>query len=194
MSHTKAQLEDGARAIAYRVEQLAGVGMFVGGNSRLRGGWRESLTVHNAVVESGLANARALAEFLMDNKAYVHRSMFGAALWSDDVLTIAGRIYGEVSKHLGHATICAPEGAVHPGRWPLPEIALALVGGIERLHESLDAEHAAMFTPSPRQAWLELSVASAHFHFTDLSENDGVAALTKAVTEHLTRLGVVASS
>ncbi len=136
---TPVQLERGARAIAYRTQQLSyGVillldwplpGLRVGVDNVLK----------NALVESGLANARALAHFFGDKKSDVHFTAY-APKWSDDVTKIASEIDGPISRYLGHASYGGKKGEPHPGQWPLPEMAVILVGAGARFVDSLGSE------------------------------------------------------
>ena len=93
----------------------------------------------NALVESGLANARALAHFFGDKKSDVHFTAY-APKWSDDVTKIASEIDGPISRYLGHASYGGKKGEPHPGQWPLPEMAVILVGAGARFVDSLGSE------------------------------------------------------
>ena len=111
-------------------------------------------SIRNAVVESALSNARGLAYFFT-RPADVYTSMF-IAEWNDPVVAIAAAVEEPISRHLSHATKGVKDGEPHPGVWPVPEMAVALVGGLARFVAALPTEGVALFVPSPAHTFAVL--------------------------------------
>ncbi len=187
-SQTRAQLENGAQGIAYRAEQLAEVTTLLHCGLTL---WvpddRVRKTIRNALIESALVNARALAWFFT-RESDVNTSMF-LCNWEDDVVTLAGEVIGPVSRHLGHATTGSKEGERQPGEWPIPELAVALVRGLARFVLGLDGRsksyELSWFTPSPVDTYRDFMALNPISSPTKVSDNPSVGRLTKALQQHL---------
>ena len=134
-------------------------------------------------------NARALAWFFTKEAGgNVNASMF-LPKWEDDVVPIAAEVVHPISQHLGHAMTGAKEGEEHPGEWPLPELAVVLVGGLSRFVDALDAAtenfEVNWFTPSPSDTYQQLTALNLLSLPTTVSRNPSVAALTKALQQYL---------
>jgi hypothetical protein len=185
---TRAQLKNGAEGIAYRAEQLAGVAALF--HQRIPVGVRDAgflTTIQNALVESARVNARALAWFFT-RESDVNTSMFPSN-WEDDVVSVARKI-GPISQHLGHASTGSEEAEQHPGRWPIPELAVILVGGHARFVQALDRNNETYevnwFTPSPVDTYhRDLTAVDPLSSPTEVSDNPSVAKLTKALQHYL---------
>jgi hypothetical protein len=180
---TRAQLENGAHGIAYRAWSLAGVASLIRRQVQIRAEPRDRLTISNSLIASALVDARALAWFFTD-ASDVNVAMFDPS-WTDDVTAVVGEIVAPVSRHLGHATTGDKAGEPHPGQWPIPELAVVLVGGLARFFEALDPSNAAYdrawFTPSPRDTYDELMKLDPLGVRTLRSDNPNVRKLTIAL-------------
>lgn len=177
----RAQLENGATGIAYRAWQLAGVASLLRRQVALQGAdRRDVITVSNALVESALVNSRVLGWFFT-SKSDVNVSMFEPG-WTDDVIDLAREVESPVSRHLGHGTTGNRTGELHPGQWPIPELAVVLTGGLARFVDALDPNSPtydrAWFTPSPRDTYDELMKLDPVGVRTLRSANPGVRDLT----------------
>jgi hypothetical protein len=190
---TRPQLENGAHGISYRAEQLAGVvGLYVPAGPRVfvRAADRDYLTmVNSALVESALVNARALAWFFFgQSDKYVNAAMFSPQ-WHDDVSTIGRKIIGPIARHLNHSSLGEEGGEKHPGEWPLPELAVILVGGLARFVQSLRAtsrgSEGGWFDPSPIETYDKLMAVRPLSKPTPESKNRSVAHLTRALQQYL---------
>jgi hypothetical protein len=182
--NTPAQVENGARAVAYRAEQLAGVASLRRFHAE---NMRAATTMQNALVESALVNARGLAWFFT-RKSDVHTSMF-LTDWSDSVVAVARKIVPPISRHLGHVTAGAPEGEPHPGVWPIPELAVVLVGAVARFVRSLDPSsdsyELGWFRPSPIGSYDDLMAIDPLASPAAVSDNPSVAKLTRTLRRYL---------
>ena len=146
--------------------------------------------IRNALIESALANARALAYFFMpqphDDDA--HFSHYDSE-WTHPISAITGRIIGAASEHLAHAKLGARQGEPHPGAWPTAELAVALTGAVADLFAGLDAASSAYevgwFTPDPATTRDELQMLEVRSYPTPLSDHPNVAALTRALQGYL---------
>ncbi len=179
---TNAQLATGAHAVAYRAEQLVVCFAVLFRTGFAAPAWTRQ-SIRNAVVESALSNARGLAYFFT-RSADVHTSMY-IAEWNDPVVAIAAAVEEPISRHLSHATKGAKEGEPHPGAWPVPEMAVALVGGLARFVAGLATEGGACFVPSPANTFAVLEAFDPLTKPTEVSENESVAKLTHALQKYL---------
>ena len=186
-SPSRAQRRNGAQGIAYRAEQLARVAALFHHGIPFEVRDDRFVTVRNALVESALVNAQALAWFFT-RKSDVNTAMFDRN-WKDDVSTVARNVIEPVSRHLGHATTGSEEGEKHPGQWPIPELAVVLVGGlarfVEALHGSSQRYELNWFTPSPVDTYSDLMARNPLSTATRVSVNPSVGALTEALQQHL---------
>ena len=166
---TDAQLAAAARAVSYRCQQLAGTARLIGRPNALlkfdidEDGWSPALTVTNAVVESALINARAIAFFVVAGRKGEARAVdfervrrnSAPGVPSQEIVELARtRILGPVSAHLAHVMhdrkLQNDQEPTHPGAWPIPELALVLVGAVADLVGSLEPAWALKFRPDPR--------------------------------------------
>ncbi len=180
---TDAQVRNGAKAISYRAKQLADVAIMITLKVEIQIPPRFGETVTNAVLEGALTNARALAYFFME-RSDIRASMFHSE-WDNDLAQLTRTIESTVSRHLSHATTGAKDGEVHPGAWPVIELAVVLVGGLARFMELLDKEEAASFVPAPVPIYNELIRHNPTATPTDVSQNASVGELTKALQDYL---------
>jgi hypothetical protein len=187
---SKAQLRKASGNLSYRSQQLAEVvSLMVTGFPAL---FEDDIriVITNAFVEAALVNSRALAYFLTPSPRQrdVHFSHF-APDWKNDVCAVAGRIVGVVSEYLAHASLGDRLDQSHPGAWPLPELALVLVGGCSDFVLSLDAScddyEVTWFTPSPANTYRRLLDNEAVKRQTPRSDNPKVAELTTVLQQHL---------
>lgn len=186
---TDAQLIRGAAAIAYRAEQLGGVATMIAMRASVGGpDPRLVVTVRNSLVESGLVCARTLARFFMTGTANVNTSMFVTS-WNDAVISVAPDIWHTISRYLDHVSVGTPEGDLHPGDWPIPELAMTLTGGLSRfigmLEDSITVRMAAWFQPNPGEIHARLMRTNPLAVPTVKSANVNVAALTRSLQSHL---------
>jgi hypothetical protein len=147
---------------------------------------RSLITINNALVESALVNARALAWFLTVHGSDVSIAMYGVPP-EDDLVELDREIVRAVSRHLSHVTTGSPEGEPHPGAWPICELAEVLVFRLAKFVRGLeesDLSKATWFAPSPIETWHELQ-ADTSGSATSISSNPAVARLTKALQRHL---------
>ncbi len=148
---------------------------------------RAARTMQNALVESALVNARALAWFFT-RKSDVHTSMF-LTDWSDSVVTVARKIVPPISRHLGHVTPGAPEGEPDPGVWPIPELAVVLIGAVARFVQALDQNgrdyELGWFAPSPVESYNDLMAIDPLAPPAPVSDNPSVAKLTNTLRRYL---------
>jgi hypothetical protein len=181
------QRANGARAIAYRVEQLTDVTM------SLR--QPHPLVIRRALIDSALVNARVLGWFFTRPQD-VHYSLYGDKPDDDALLVVAGLVEEPVSRHAGHGTVGAKTGELHPGAWPIPELAAVLVGGVARFVERLDAPERDWFAqrlgaygiiagPPPSAYDAGLIVVGAAQTRTEVSLNPSVGALTRGLQEYI---------
>jgi hypothetical protein len=186
-SPTTAQLENGARAVAFRAWQLAGVAMMLHAGEVLRGADQRSLyTIQNALVESALVNARGLAWFLTAHGNDVSLEMYGLPR-DDEVGKLRGVIVSTISQHVSHVTTGRPEGEPLPGAWPICELADVLVGRLAQSVRELEASDpikATWFDPSPIETQHELLAETSGFA-TTISDNPAVGRLTTALQRYL---------
>jgi hypothetical protein len=185
---TRAQLKNGAQGIAYRAEHLAELAALFHSGLPIRvPDARVVKTIRNALIESALVNARALAWFFTQTSD-VNTSMLRSK-WEDDVVTVAGKVIGPVSQHLSHATTGSKTGEKHPGEWPISELAVVLVGGLARFVQALDGSsetyELSWFTPSPVDTYRDLMALNPLSSPTRVSDNPSVGGLTRALHQHL---------
>jgi hypothetical protein len=191
---TRAQLENGARGISYRAWQLAGVASLICREVRIGvSSERDAVTITNALVESGLVNARAVAYFFT-RPSDVHISNFGPG-WADDVIGMARKVEAPVSRHLSHATTGEKGGEVHPGAWPIVELAVVLIDGLVRFVEDLGPASpdydVAWFQPSPVQTYSELMALDPLANPTQVSNSPSVGNLTVELQQYRKDHGVL---
>ena len=102
---TTRQLETQAHALSYRAQQLAYVALLQsrGVVGRIDDAFVRGV-IRNALIESALSHARALAYFLSGSPHDIdmHFSDFNSD-WVDAVSEQTGRIIGLVSEHLAHS-------------------------------------------------------------------------------------------
>lgn len=186
---TPEQLENGARGIAYRAWQLARCTELNDASCKEKAPepWIRD-AVKNAIIESALVNARALACFLGGGQRDVNWQMY-VSKWDDKVKKIVKPVVTAVSQHLAHASTGAEAGELHPGAWPIPELAIALVGGLARFVKALDLHSKtydpSWFAPSPVERYDALVALDLLSRPTPESKNPKVGELTKALQEHL---------
>jgi len=192
------QLRNGARGIAYRAQQLTnvailqnrvGVARILNLESLSNEGHRRIVvtTLSNALIESALANARTLAFFLHERRreADLHYSHF-IPEWADDVSTVTGRAIGTISEYLSHSQVGSrdPLEHVHPGEWPVGELALVLVSGVNRLVSALGSDQQAWFEHMP-STYEGLMSADFRSVATQLSQNPKVRQMTEDLQSYL---------
>lgn len=187
---TDAQLSQAAGGISYRAQQLAHAVVLVrAGFSRfLAPGVSE--TVQNALVESALTNARAMAYFLAPRPKNndVHFSHYSST-WVTPLSDVHGVIIGVVSEHLSHSTLGSPEGRMHPGEWPLTELAQALLGPMADLVTHLgvvNPDYEVWFRPSPSGPY-DMVVDLSWPEVDTVDRNEKVQMLTARLQSHLDR-------
>lgn len=193
---TEAQRRNGALGVAYRSQQLARVGVLMATRVNLRSPVAWSLeAVNNALIESALINARALAYFFADNTdKNVNVHWYGLTS-PNDLRSVAGMIIGAVSESLGHATKGEVDGTPHPGAWPITEAATVLVGELARAVESLRAhgsETADWFAPDPSEQVVLLEIHQLATAGDRISEHPTIAALTTSLRNYLKGTGSAA--
>ena len=185
---TRQQLRNGASGIAYRAWQLAGVAELLHGAGLRAPDPRAATTANNALIESALGNARGLAWFFT-RRSDVHFSMYDPTWSNDDIVAVAAKVEEPVSRFFSHASKGDRESDKHPGIWPVPELALVLVGSLATLVGSLnsssDAYDLAWFSPSPAQTYRDLIALDLLAVPTAISENRRVVALTRALRSFL---------
>jgi len=107
-TRTDEQRAAGASGIAYRAAQLADVARLLGLQVPLiaRQDWMLR-AINDALVESALVNARAVAWFFTKSSD-VHMSWF-IGDWQDGIVDIAGAAVGPISRYLGHESARADQ-------------------------------------------------------------------------------------
>ena len=206
---TRAQLENGARGIAYRAEQLVGCSMLLPGiplrvepvTARVTldpGVWP---TISNALIQSALVDARALAYFFAD-RGHMNINIAMFMQWDDPVVAVAEKIHGPISRHLGHATTGDAAGEIDPGAWPIRELAVTLVAGLARFVAALDSNNSRYdvawstpppverfdvdwFTPSPVELLDALLATDPLSNLAPVSDHPTVRKLTTVLRVHL---------
>lgn len=184
---TSEQLRVAASGLSYRFQQLVGTTLL----TRLP--WPSSApeyrVVSNARIESALVNARAISYLLIPkpDKGSVHFSHFEEN-WQHPVSESARTVLGPVSQYLAHPALRSLDRLMHPGEWPLPELALVLGTGFADLVESWTAAapwDESWFQPDPR---VEVSrLRQSNLTPTPLSSHPDVARLTEALQAYLNR-------
>jgi hypothetical protein len=194
---TTRQLETQAHALSYRAQQLAYVALLQsrGVVGRIDDAFVRGV-IRNALIESALSHARALAYFLSGSPHDIdmHFSDFNSD-WVDAVSEQTGRIIGLVSEHLAHSQPGDPQGEPHPGAWPVPELAVVLVGAFASLVDAWRAESRTdpgWFTPDPRQTYGRLQAVDVLAAPTSVSEHPDVGKLTTELQDYLQRRGLLA--
>jgi hypothetical protein len=201
---TEAQLRNGAQGIAYRAGQLVACTKYltthefpvvVSPPDAIVTFQPEPLaTINNALIECALVQSRALAYFFFSSSD-VNVRMWHAD-WRDDVIDVAREVESPISRHHSHATTGDKDGELHPGAWPIPELAVTLVGGFARFVEGLDPTSpeymiewftpaASGYQPSPAELLAMLMAIDPLAEPTEISGNPRVAALTRALRKHL---------
>lgn len=196
---TSSQLQRGAGAISYRAQQLSNTVILANEVDLSKVLPKPVLTVlNNGRIESALAHARSLCDFLgpkpnkKGRREYLHHSHFTEG-WSHQVSNITGQIYGAVSEHLSHPVIGDSIADPHPGKWPLPELAVTLVGGLnDFVAAAMDATpifDPSWFTPRPYETYVHLMQGLPLLHPTWPSEHKDVRRLTIVLHQFLQSTG-----
>ena len=187
-----AQLEAAAGGVAYRCDQLGGIALMLGRQMRVDLAPHLPLAtvrlVANALVESALVHARSPAYFLTSPKTdEVAAKHYGATVPTNLVTLARTRMFAPISDHLAHskyADIRAADDLIHPGSWPITELALILVGGVADVVAELDSSSASWFTPAPSEI-LRLLHRDRGTRRTTRSRNPDVQRLTTALQNYL---------
>lgn len=196
------ELRAAAGGIAYRCSQVAHIARLVG----------EPLTVtppphmaaanvvqlvSNAFVESALVHARAIAYFLatrnrtdevkaVDYARYAAKA--GEPLVDPELAAFVAReVLSPVSNHVAHAKYAGAlklDADQHPGRWPIPELAVVLLDGVAQTVDRLDQTARAWFVPHPIELAGMLDKRRS-FRTTPPSEHPAVRKLTDALHARL---------
>lgn len=196
-----AELRAAAGGIAYRCSQVAFIALLMGEPLTVTPPPRMAAAnvvqlVSNAFVESALVHARAIAYFLATTKRtdevkavdYAQYSAkVGEPLVDRDLATFVRReVLSPVSNHVAHAKYAGalkldPE--QHPGRWPIPELAVVLLDGVAQTVDRLDQTARAWFVPHP----IELAgmLNRRRSYRTPRSEHPAVRRLTDALHARL---------
>jgi hypothetical protein len=151
-------------------------------------------TINNALVECALVMSRTLAYFFT-RPSDVHFTKYDPD-WHDDVIAVAEKIESPISQHHSHATPGAKDGEPLPGEWPIPELAVTLVGGLARFVQTLDTASthyevgwftpsAPGYQPSPTELFAALMSVDPLAQPTEVSANPSVGALTRALQKYL---------
>ena len=161
--------------------------------------WMETLAalpLRNAAVESALSHARALAYFLKgpSSSGDVTRSDFAEELSELDheLIDLAGRTIGAVSNHQAHSLMPAPSATpLHPGPWPIIELAVALVSPIVEFAVTVD-HTGKLFGPGPAFALGGLVETiggklppASSFDMPGYQQSPDVAVLTSAARQYV---------
>lgn len=156
--------------------------------------------LNNARIESALAHARALSDFLgrkpnrKGKREYLHHSHF-IKDWDHDVTNFVGRIFGPISEHLSHPVIGDSIDDPHPGKWPLVELAVVLVEGLKDfIADAMDRTptfDASWFTPRPYATYFELMYCFPLGYPTWPSEHRDVRRLTLELHAYLQHRGLL---
>lgn len=208
---TTEELRASAGGIAYRCDQLALIAVMMGRSMKvdvqsppLDGHNSHAPNVaaldvvqlvSNAFVESALVHARALAYFLAVTKKdevkaadyEPYTATKGTSLVDDELAAfVRSQVLGPVSNYVAHSKYAgalknAP--GQHPGGWPIPELAVVLVGGVARAVTRLSAEAGSWFVPSPVD--LARMIEYRRAHRTDLSDHPAIGKLTRSLAARL---------
>ena len=189
---TEDQLRRGAGSICYRAGQVTDsfkvwkIGLPDETDYRIRG------PIENALVESTLIHARSLAFFLQPqlDGGDVHFSDYRPD-WSDPIIEAAQGIIDPVSRYLAHSSRGSQTEEPHPRAWPIPEMAVALVGGLASLTADLSVAQRAWFWPEPGRLLGEMKVMGP-LPGTERSDNPKVAELTDSLHAYLRGRGLMA--
>ena len=182
---TEEQLRRGAEGVCYRARQMTDfftvwkIGLPEETDYRIRG------PIDNALTESALINARTLAYFLQPELegSDIHFSDFLPG-WIDPISEPARAIIDPVSRYLAQSSPGDRGEEHHQGAWPIPEMAVALVGGLASLTADLSTRMRAWFWPEPARLLGEMRVM-APIPATERSENPEVAALRDGLQGYL---------
>ena len=184
---TEPQLRNGAHSVSYRAEQLAGVTLVLQRGLAVKPADAATRrTVQNAMIESALTNARALARFFQLSEDVNHEMYLTD--WQNPAASLAPVVWSSISQHASHTVKGSREGEQHPGAWPIPELAVALVGALSSFVVALratGAESAAWFAPDPTSVYDELLAARPDVPATEVSKNPTVGRLTKSLQSYL---------
>jgi hypothetical protein len=151
--------------------------------------------IRNSFVESALVHARALAYFLSESRkaAEVKAADYGpfaasaARLVDEDLAVfVRSKVISPVSNHVTHSKYAGAIGnevGQHPGHWPIPELAVVLVGGVALVATRLNEEARSWFYPSP----VDVAAMLEHRRSwrTTPSGHREVAKLTHALADRL---------
>jgi hypothetical protein len=154
-----ASLADAAASIAYRRDQLIALAHLVQ-DDRLDDAPDDiRQTLINAVADSALVNARALANFLKSTRPKppdlpphepdAKVSDYTDPSVVDDFVPVAWLTHSVITKHVDHITVHDPD-APHPGSWPIGALAAVFASGVQAVIDSLpadDFEHRSSFEP-----------------------------------------------
>ncbi len=211
---TSEELRAAAGGIAYRCDQLAMVALMMGREILVDVQSPDAPISHapnvaaldveqlvsNAFVESALVHARGLAYFLSETKkpAEVKAADYerftagkGQHLVDGELAAfVRSNVLGPVSNHLAHSKYAGASGNApgqHPGRWPIPELAVVLVGGVALAVTRLSEEARSWFVPSPVD--LARMIEYRRSHRTYPSGHGDVRKLTKALAARLDAAG-----
>ncbi|HEY3670783.1 MAG TPA: hypothetical protein VGN51_07610 [Acidimicrobiia bacterium] len=190
---TIAQLRDAASGLSYRALQLTGVaGMSVTRAEYATLNSFFSQTIKNALIESSLTHARALAYFFTRQPHDVHFDDIPSD-WKprNEFVGLAKRISSPISTGHSHSQPGSPDGDPHPGEWPTVEMAVVLVGEFARFFTLVDptACDLAWFSPCPVDTYRSLMSTNPLAEFTVVSDNEKVASLTESLRAYLRKHG-----
>jgi hypothetical protein len=177
---SRGELESVAIDIAERAEQLVGsFSVIYGVDLTTFDDANTTRVVRAALIDSSLANARRLGAFLGCTRGITAASYLPG--WNDPVTKIGRRVVKAADRVEGDPTI------------PVAELAVALVGGLCRFSEALDAagrfDEARWFDPSPRGLYDELLRRDPLGVPTIAPKDDAVARLTRRLNAHLVAIG-----
>ena len=192
---TRLQLENGARAISYRAGQLvtstrilmSGIPFGISPPSvHVEIDLVALETIDRALIQSALGDACALAYFFA-RPIEVNVTMYETG-WVDDVIRVAREVRAPVAVHRSHATTGATSSEEDPGNWPIPELAVALIGGLARFVAALDPQSdrydPAWFATVP-MFHAQLMALDPLATPTEISADPAVGTLTRALHQHL---------
>ena len=108
----------------------------------------------------------------------MHCSIYGTTA-EPELVGIARKVTPVVSRHVGHA-LGAEDGEPHLGIWPIPELAVVLVGGVTRFVENLDPPRWRWFDPPPARYDRKLVAAGAVAFRSRVRASPSVGGLTRA--------------
>ncbi len=131
--------------------------------------------INNALIESALVEARVLAWFFAGKDVCTTDFLPG---WNHIPTTVTDKIITTISRHLSHAMGNAAEGELHPGEWPIAELAHVLVLSLDQFVYDLgNRESSRWFVPEPASTAVVVRSLDVPSDPTPLSQNPSVRSL-----------------